>query len=647
MLMKKQIEHVATAQTAPAQTQNVPRSNLAKIPVRFSPDEPAIIRINHIATSRPLKALLPQEMKLEKEREAMKTIIASKTIHTHICQAIATLIFGLFVLGFTPSILAQATSSQTASLGYSRDFIQNEQQLASAYLDRANGELESAQQRLSDDLPALAERSLILGFLNIDVAKAKMAGEEQRIAALQPGLFFHSHQNHLRAVCADLRARSQRIEDSLYQTEESQPAGITNGWKALTLYLSERNDFARQFQNRTLSPDDLISDIQLLQQYPLPLVLAGLINSNNYHAWTKLSGGVWRSPTGVDFLADGSLKPARMSQAVPVPNPPADSSTAAALKKLELRTSQLGQTVSRLRTEQSNMFSGLSSRLEQASETSTNATGPVQSVSLKSNSTAPEARSASATANRATQQATHPVPSVTVESSKREAEVVPAVAAPIKTHQATVRETPFSRVAKTNRAIVAATPVSSNAANDESKAEATAPTSKISETVGAVGIAKPNPLNRMLFAVSIAGALVLVVVVAFGLAYVNRRQADFEMLLTRSAEGRDESITIRIVPSEQCVVLNGDKLRLETKGAQDNQQCIVVRAFGGPVLLPGDLHPVSLNGEPLSTRKRLHTGDVIRISDGEHNHTFTFQGGNFVSPDEQAASLESTISTIN
>src|SRR5205823_1742879 len=147
------------------------------------------------------------------------------------------------------------------------------------------------------------------------------------IAALRPAPLVYLRDKQVRlltATCTDLRAKSQRIENALYESATTQPAGVTNGWKAIPLYLANRENFARRFRDQSLSPEDFIADVELLQNYPLQLVLGGLLNSKNYSAWTSLSDGAWRSPNGVDFLADGSLKPTRIVQVAPIQKPSND-----------------------------------------------------------------------------------------------------------------------------------------------------------------------------------------------------------------------------------------------------------------------------------------------------------------------------------
>jgi hypothetical protein len=160
-------------------------------------------------------------------------------------------------------------------------------------------------------------------------------------------------------------------------------------------------------------------------------------------------------------------------------------------------------------------------------------------------------------------------------------------------------------------------------------------------------VAKPSQQSRAWLIFGITGVLTLAIAVALGLAYANRRQAEFEMFFTCNSAGQEESVTISLVPSEQCVVLSGERPILETRGAEGDQPCIIVRSYGGPQLRPGASAVLQINSEAVSKPKRLYVGDVVQVNTGDHNHTFTFQGGNFVSAEQQPTSFESATSTIN
>lgn len=562
------------------------------------------------------------------------------------------MVVGLIAATIFAPVLVRAESGP-----YSRDFLRDEQRVFNAQLDRSQGEAKAAQDRLAVGLASLAERDLILGFLNLDAANSKMEGHEERIAALRPAPLVYLRDKQVRllvATCADLRAKSQRIEDALYESATTQPAGVTNGWKAIPLYLANRANFARRFRDQSLSPDDLIADVELLQNYPLPLVLGGLLNSKNYSAWTRLSDGAWRSPSGVDFLADGSLKPARTAQAVPSPKPSNDS-TATALKQVELKTSELEQTVNHMRTEQSNLFNGLSSRLEQTSNTPTNAASiaSIQRADVASSPTTQRTTASSSMTNRPAEQVTQAVASITTTLPADLSVASPSVLAALKeTHQISQKQPLPDNAVKTNEApLTAASSIGKNTGNPESKSnpvnmERAAGTPVASVTAPPV-VAKPSQQSRAWLISGVIGVLTLVIAVALGLAYANRRQAEFEMFFTCGIAGQEESITITLDPNEQCVVLSGERPILETRGAEGDQPCIVVRSFGGPQLRPGASAGLQINSEAVSKPKRLCVGDVVRVNTNDRSHTFTFQGGNFVSAEEQPTSFESATTTIN
>lgn len=565
-------------------------------------------------------------------------------------------------IGFVALLLTMATTLSAkaqggSALGYSRDFLRDEQRVFSAQLDRAQSEFKAAQDRLAFGLPSLAERDLILGFLNLDAANSKMEGHEERIAALRPAPLVYLRDKQIRllaATCADLRAKSQRIEDALYESATTQPAGVTNGWKAIPLYLANRGNFARRFRDQSLSPDDLIADVELLQNYPLPLVLGGLLNSKNYSAWTRLSDGAWRSPNGVDFLADGSLKPARTVQFAPIQKPSNDS-TATALKQVELKTSELEQSVNHLRTEQSNLFNGLSSRMDKTSKTPTNEASitPIQRADLASSSTTQRTTDSSSITSRPAEQVPQAGASITTTLTAGVSIAPPSVlAAPNEAHQISPKQSLPDSAVKTNEAtLTAASSIGKNTGNPESKSEPVnmgraAGTPVASVTLPPI-VAKPSQQSRVWLISGIIGVLTLVIAVALGLAYANRRQAEFEMFFNCGIAGQEESITITLDPNEQCVVLSGERPILETRGAEGDQPCIVVRSFGGPQLRPGASTGLQINSEAVSKPKRLCVGDVVRVNTNDQSHTFTFQGGNFVSAEQQPTSFESATTTIN
>ncbi len=532
---------------------------------------------------------------------------------------------------------------------YTREFLRDEQRVFSVQVDRAQSEVKAAQDRLAVGLPSLAERDLILGFLYLDAANARMEGHEERITALRPAPLIYLRDKQIRlltATCADLRAKCQRIENALYESATTQPAGVTNGWKAIPLYLVNRPNFARRFRDQSLSPDDLIADVQLLRDCPLPLVVSGMINSKNYLSWMKLGDGTWRSPNGVDFLSDGNLKPIRVAQVTPTPKPSNDQ-TATALKQMELKTSELEQTVNHLRTEQSNLFNGLSSRLEQTSKTPTNTVSvvTVQHTDTTPSATTQKANELSSTTNRPVTQVTQAVASVIAPTP------TPTSPAPLETLQVNPKQASVASTVNTNNtAFVTANSVDRNTNNTDAKSDTASSARAVGTPASGTttpAITGPSQPSRVVLILGGGVVLTLVIAVALGLAYINRRQSEFEMFLTSSVGGQAESITISLVPNEQCVVLGGDRPVLETLGAEDDQPSIVVSSLGGSQLRPGTLAEVRVNNDVVSKPKRLNAGDAIQVLHGGQSHTFTFQGGNFVSTVEQSASLESATSTIN
>ena len=227
-----------------------------------------------------------------------------------------------------------------------------------------------------------------------------------------------------------------------------------------------------------------------------------------------------------------------------------------------------------------------------------------------------------------------------------------ALAAPTNTHQTNAVQPLTANVTKTNETpATAASSVGGNAVNSRATAEQSASEHVADATVdNAVSHAAITTLPRMnpLWLISAAaGALVMIVAVALGLAYAKRRQSEFEMSLICGLSGQEESIALAFDPTEQCVVLGGERPSLEVRGAEGDQPCIFVRSFGGPQLRPGTTTEVRLNGERISKAKRLCAGDVVQVNASDDSHTFTFQGGNFVSAEEPSASLESATTTTN
>lgn len=561
--------------------------------------------------------------------------------------------------GLTFLTSVRAADSIQQPLGYTREFLRDEQRTYGVQVERAATELNAAQDRLTKGMAALAERNLLLTMLYLDDANIRIEGHEQRVAALRSSPLSYSREKQIQllsATYADLRAKERRLEDSTFELLNRQPSGVTNSWKSLPLYLSKRADFASRFKNQSLSAEDLAGDIQLLQDYPLPLVVGGIINANNYRAWTKLNDGTWRSPAGIDFLADGSLKPSATVYTVAKP-PSASDPTTTALKQLERKTSALDQAVNQLRQNQSNLVNDLSSRkTRDSTETPTVAqvnpqarrdgTEPLTPTATRTTGSLPVTK-------EATSPTQLPIASTTTTLPANASGALPvALAAPTNTHQTNAAQSLTTNVTKTNETpATVASSVGGNAGNSRARAEQSASENvadaTVDNTVSHAAITTLPRMNPLWFISAAAGALVMVVAVALGLAYAKRRQSEFEMSLICGLSGQEESIALAFDPTEQCVVLGGERPSLEMRGAEGDQPCIFVRSFGGPQLRPGTTTEVRLNGERISKAKRLCVGDIVQVSTTDHSHTFTFQGANFVSAEEPSASLESATTTTN
>lgn len=567
------------------------------------------------------------------------------------------ILIALAGIAFLP--FAQAADTIQKSLGYSREFLRGEQRNYGVQVERAAMELNAAQDRLTKGMSALAERNVLLTMLYLDDATIRIEGHEQRVAALRSSPLSYSRAKQIEllfATYADLRAKERRLEDSAFELLNRQPAGVTNSWKSLPLYLSKRADFASRFKDQAISAEDLAGDIQLLQDYPLPLVIGGLINQRNYRVWTKLNDGSWRSPAGIDFLADGSLRPATVAHTAPK-QPSASDPTTTALKQLERKTSELNQAVNQLRQNQSNLVNDLSSRKTGVSkETPIVAQGNPLAQRDSIEPLAPTATRMTGSipmTDSAVNASTPPVASITITLPVNARDALPAaLAAPANVHQTNPAQSLTASVTKTNETpATVANSVGGTAGNSRGKAEQSTFENAADTTDGnAVSDTPVTTLPRMnpVWLISAAaGVLVLVVAVILGLAFANRRQSEFEMSLACGLTGQEESITLAFDPTEQCVVLGGERPSLEVRGAENDHPSIIVRHFGGPQLRPSATTEVRLNGEPISKAKRLCVGDVVQVTTGDRSHNFTFQGGNFVSAEEPSASFESATTTIN
>ena len=549
------------------------------------------------------------------------------------CTVLATVLSFIFAFAFSATLVQAETGP------YTRDFLRSEQRKFGVRIEQAVMEVKGAQDRLAGGLSGLAERNLLLAVLYLDDAAIKIDGHEQRVTALRPSPLSYTRDKQIPLLLAtynDLRSKARRIEDSAFELLARQPSGITNGWKALPLYLSKRAEFASRFKEESLSAEVLASDIQVLQDYPLPLVLSGLINSKNFRAWTKTGDATWRSPVGTEFLSDGSLKPARVA-ATPSSLKSSNDPTTTALKQLELKTSELDQTVNRLRSEQSNLLTGISSRMERPSqESQTNAATivPAKRSEVAIRPTEASTTHSSSNANTAVQ------PNRIPDGDKS-----PALVAVPTNHQSIQPEAlPFVASIE-NKSVTTNQQLRSH---DEKMVPAETENNPVlkSTTSAHTAIISDSPRRNLAWIlVALVVLLVLSAAVVIGVAYANRSQSEYEIILTCGSES-EENLTFALSPSEQCVVLKS-KPGLESRGAEGDQPCIVVRLFGGPQVRPGGAAAILLNNEPVSTPRSLNAGDVIDIGHGDSRYSFTFQGGNFVSLEEPSASFESATTTLN
>ena len=520
-------------------------------------------------------------------------------------------------------------------------------------------ELKAAQERFTSGLPALAERSLLLTILRLDDANIRIDGHEERIAALRSSPLSYSRDKQIQllvATYADLRAKERRTEDSAFELLNRQPAGITNNWKSLPLYLSKRAEFANRFKDQSLNAEELAGDIQLLQDYPLPLVLSGMINAKNCRAWIKLADGAWRSPGGINFLADGNLRPALPVQVAPKEKPKIDPA-ATTLKQLERKTSELDRAVNRLQAQQSNIVSDLSSRAAQSSKEAPEGAGTItpnrRIDAVLSNSLAVKTANPVPATNRVVEQVTQTVASITIKLPVNSN--VPLPSNPNTATNTNQTNQPQSLLAKgsntTAPSVSGASLVNGKAGNPPSNAdESKAVTGKITATTNVMtDIPRAKQPRTKLVWLGFAGAtlLALIVAVTLGLAFVNRRGSEFEMLLKYGSTDREQTINLSFDSREQCVILDADRPSVEARGAEGDQPCIIVLPLSGPQLCIGTAVGVRLNDEPILKPKRLHAGDVIQISTADRNQRFVFQAGNYVSAEEQPAPFESPTTTIN
>ena len=568
-------------------------------------------------------------------------------------QAIGALGAALAIMLLSVTVNAAAQTSRPQSPGYSRESIRAEQRVYGIQLARAETEVKAAQERLANGLPTLAERNLILALLVLDAASVRMQGHEDRVGALRSAALAYSREKQVQlllATCTDLRAQERRLEDTVHELRTRQPSGVTNTWKSLPLYLNQRADFARRFKDQSLSPDDLIGDVELLQDYPLSLVLGGLINSKNHRAWTRSGEGIWRSPAGIEFLADGSLKPVNTATSIiSLKQKPATDKAASALKKLEQKTSELDQAVSQIRREQSNLMTGLATRQKESPKEVPAMVVPVGNSVIRSEGPMPIQPPLQAASNEVARiAAPRPVEMPAANLPVAEARNPDAVPRASITNSQT-SPLPNSSV---NRSASTAQPTS-----------ATIETARIAESSAQIGptvdlatgskpdaaplvvTIEPQRARLSPLILGVVGVLVLAGVVALVVMFATGRQGEFEMTLACGTEGREETVTLTFDKNDQCVLLHEEKPALETRGAEGEFPCIVVKSFGGPQLCPGTSAQIRLNGEGLSTRRRLGVGDVIEVQMPDRCARVVFHGGNFVSADEQGSALQSA--TIN
>ena len=120
------------------------------------------------------------------------------------------------ITGFALPTSLRAADSIQQPLGYSREFLRDEQRTYGVQVERAATELNAAQDRLTKGMAALAERNLLLTMLYLDDANIRIEGHEQRVAALRssPLSYSRDKQIHLlSATYADLRAKERRLEE--------------------------------------------------------------------------------------------------------------------------------------------------------------------------------------------------------------------------------------------------------------------------------------------------------------------------------------------------------------------------------------------------------------------------------------------------
>src|SRR5882672_10460101 len=110
--------------------------------------------------------LTEDNMKTPKNKPSFKAIRLGLNILTAIAG-----------IAFLPN--AQAADTIQISLGYSREFLRDEQRNYGVQVKRAAMELNAAQDRLTKGMSALAERNLLLTMLYLDDATIRIEGHEQ------------------------------------------------------------------------------------------------------------------------------------------------------------------------------------------------------------------------------------------------------------------------------------------------------------------------------------------------------------------------------------------------------------------------------------------------------------------------------------
>ena len=191
----------------------------------------------------------------------------------------AVLLFWLLVAG-------QNQPAHAGDLGFSRQFLKDEQQQYQARLDKTRAEIALGRDRLASGFVGPAERSLLSACLGLDAIELQMAGHQQKINALMPNALAYSRQRQIQIFSdnfRELQSRLARTRNEISALRASQGPAVTNTWQALALYQDRRPDLLQRFEAKLLSPDDLVADLQkpgLTPRFILAAALGADPNSN-------------------------------------------------------------------------------------------------------------------------------------------------------------------------------------------------------------------------------------------------------------------------------------------------------------------------------------------------------------------------------